>query len=443
MGIIEAGHFSADTAYLAVDRHRLDDYKPYIYRTSDGGRHWTLIADGIPDGSFVNVVREDPVKPGLLYAGTEFGVYVSFDDGDHWQSLQQNLPITSVRDIDVHGDDLVIATHGRAFWIMDDVTPLRQLTQKVAQSGAWLFKPALAYRVMPAGFTGTPLPKDEPRGENPPFGAYLDYYLESAATTPVGFDIYDAKGVLVRHFASNIAAQQPDISKIESTPDWYTVATPPAASPGMHRFVWDLHYALPVALKGPHEFGDDGLWAAPGRYSVKLTVDGRTYSQPLQVAKDPRVTASVHDLEVQFALAQEIETTHLQVAAVKQSIGALMKQLALLKGKVHGETAVTVDALTQTLESLSGVAPPVNPDNSMGVPPADAHNLLYLSGALAVLEQAVESADAAPTPDVRTGFRKQRATLQDILDRWRQVQLAELPRANAALQSAGLAPLKQ
>ncbi|MDE2196521.1 MAG: hypothetical protein KGJ56_04980 [Gammaproteobacteria bacterium] len=443
VGVIEAGHFSADTAYLAVDRHRLDDYKPYIYRTRDGGRHWRLIADGIPDGSFVNVVREDPVKPGLLYAGTEFGVYVSFDDGDHWQPLQQNLPVTSVRDIDVHGDDLVIATHGRAFWIMDDVTPLRQLTQKVARSGAWLFKPALAYRVMPAGFTGTPLPKDEPRGENPPFGAYIDYYLKSAATTPVSIDIYDAKGVPVRHFASNIAAQQPDISKIESTPDWYTVAAPPAASPGMHRFVWDLHYALPAALKGRHEFGDDGLWAAPGRYRVKLTVDGRTYSQPLQVAKDPRVTASAHDLEVQFGLAQEIETTRLRVAAVKDSIGALMKQLASLKGKVHGETAVTVAALTQKLESLSGVAPVVNPDNSMGVPPADAHNLLYLTGALATLEQAVESADAAPTPDVRTGFRKQRATLQGILDRWRQVQLAELPRANAALQSAGLAPLKQ
>ena len=442
VGIIEAGHFSADTAYAAIDRHRLDDYKPYIYRTHDGGRHWTLIASGIAGGSFVNVVREDPIKPRLLYAGTEFGMYVSFDDGDHWQVLQQNLPVTSIRDIDVHGDDLVIATHGRAFWIMDDITPLRQLTEQVAQAGAWLFKPALAYRVEPAGFTGTPLPKDEPRGQNPPFGAYLDYYLASAAATPVVFDIYDAQGRLVRHFASNSAPEKIDFSKLESTPDWITVPEPPAATPGMHRFVWDLYYALPAALKSERGFGDTGLWAVPGKYSVKFTVNGNTYTQPLEVAKDPRVKASVHDLEEQLSFAQAIEAARVQTADMSNAIGSLLKQLTAAEGKSHGDAAAKITALAHKLDTLSGVMPAANPDNSVGVPPASVHNLRYLADALAALEAAVESADVVPTPDVRAGFKKQSVTLGRLMDQWREVQRTDLPQTSAALQNAGLAPLK-
>src|SRR6185436_11818044 len=190
-GILDTSHFDPETAYAAIDRHRLDDFKPYIYCTHDGGRNWALIAGGIPDGSFVNAVREDPVRKGLLYAGTEKGVYVSFDDGDHWQPLQNGLPVTSVRDIDVHGNDVVIATHGRAFWILDDVSPLRQIDPEVETTAVWLFAPAPAVRQRPAGFTGTPMPKDEAAAPDPPAGAYLDYTLRTAAQKPVTLEIRD------------------------------------------------------------------------------------------------------------------------------------------------------------------------------------------------------------------------------------------------------------
>src|SRR5690348_5755238 len=215
VGVIEPSPFDANTAYAAVDRHRLGDRKPYIYRTRDGGKTWTLIVSGIRDGDFVNVVREDPTRKGLLYAGTELGMYVSFDDGDHWQSLQQNLPRTSVRDIDVKNDDLVIATHGRGFWIMDDVSALRQMDGHTVATR--LFKPAAAYRVRTPGFTGTPMPRDEPTAENPPWGAYVDYELAAKPAKPVELSIYDASGKLVRHYSSADQPKAPDLSKINMT----------------------------------------------------------------------------------------------------------------------------------------------------------------------------------------------------------------------------------
>src|SRR5437764_5534192 len=198
VGINDTSNFEAETAYAAVDPHRLDDTKAYIYRTHDGGKHWQWIAGGIPDGSFVNVVREDPVRKGMLYAGTEKGVYVSLDDGDHWQPLQKNLPVTSVRDIDVHGNDVVIATHGRAFWIMDDVTSLRQADAVTAPA---LFRPAVAVRERGAGFTGTPLPKDEPMAANPPGGAFIDYVLANTPAQPLSLEIFDADKALVRRYS--------------------------------------------------------------------------------------------------------------------------------------------------------------------------------------------------------------------------------------------------
>ncbi len=194
VGIIEASHFDAGTAYAAIDRHRLDDYRPYIYRTRDFGATWTAIANGIPDGSFVNAVREDPVRRGLLYAGTERGVYVSFDDGAFWQPLQLNLPVTSIRDIAVHGDDIVIATHGRAFWVMDDIAPLRQLRNAAASGGTYLFAAATAYRVRPTNQEGTPLPLDEPQVDNAKVGLYIDYYLPDVPRTPVVIDILASDG---------------------------------------------------------------------------------------------------------------------------------------------------------------------------------------------------------------------------------------------------------
>lgn len=441
VGILEAGHFSPGTAYAAIDRHRLDDYRPYIYVTHDYGKSWQLIINGIPAGHFVNVVREDPVKRGLLYAGTEMGVYVSFDDGAHWESLQQNLPVTSVRDIDVHGDDLVIATHGRAFWIMDDVSSLRQLSDQVARSNAWLFKPALAYRVLPAGFVGTPLPADEPHAPNPPLGAYIDYYLKNDSVAPVTLDIYDALGNQVQHFSSATPLPKIDLSRIETTPQWIPQPAPLLASAGVHRFVWDLRYVQPTALKNPFGFGGGGLWAVPGTYTLKLTVNGKTYSQPLVVREDPRVQVTTHELKQQFAFARRIESTRVQVAEASHAVGSLLTQLAAVKDKVSGNLAAQVAALTAKLDAIGGVAP-ANPDNSVGVPPANLNNLTYLDDAFSTLARAVESADAAPTKDMRSGFAEQQKLLAPVMQQWRQLQLTDLPQASAALQNAGLEPLK-
>ena len=220
IGTVEPSHFDADSAYIAVDRHRLDDPRPYIYRTHDGGTSWTLIVEGLGNGTTfntVNVVREDPAHRGLLYCGTERGVYVSFDDGARWQPLQQNLPRTSVRDLQVHVNDLVIATHGRSFWIMDDAAPLRALADD-AGGATRLLPPATAYRVRPTGFSGTPMPKDEPMAPNPPAGAYIDYVLDGASAGPVTLTITDARGATVQTFSSDDKATPPDLTRSISPP---------------------------------------------------------------------------------------------------------------------------------------------------------------------------------------------------------------------------------
>ncbi|HZV24136.1 MAG TPA: hypothetical protein VFF93_10245, partial [Luteimonas sp.] len=250
VGMLEASHFDRDVAYAAIDRHRLDDRRPYVYRTRDGGRTWQPIVAGIRDGDFVNAVREDPARRGLLYAATELGVYVSFDDGDHWRSLQMNLPRTSVRDLEVHDDDLVIATHGRGFWVLDDVSPLRQMSGTGADSATRLFAPSTAIRVRAAGFTGTPLPKEEPAAENPPFGARIDYFLADAATSPVQLSIRDAAGNVVRQYSSADAPPKHDVATAGTAPEWFTTPSTLATGAGLHRFIWPLHYPALPALAG-------------------------------------------------------------------------------------------------------------------------------------------------------------------------------------------------
>ncbi|HQR66077.1 MAG TPA: hypothetical protein PLB02_01670, partial [Thermoanaerobaculia bacterium] len=316
VGILEASHFDAETAYAAVDRHRIDDIDPYVYRTRDGGKSWTAIAKGIPAGSYVNVVREDPVRRGLLYAGTETGVFVSFDDGDHWQPLQLNLPNCSIRDIDAKHGDLVVGTHGRSFWVLDDLSPLRQLDAKVAAADAHLFAPRAAVRLRPAPFLGTPEPKDEPMGENPPRGAVLDYVLGAASPGPVALEILDATGGLVRRWSSDEKPRPPDLSRIVVTPDWVAPAEPLSAAAGMHRFVWALRYALRRERGGGGGFrGGSGPWAPPGRYTVRLTAAGKALTQPLDVVKDPRLAAvSDADLVRQFELAREVLAERVRVA---------------------------------------------------------------------------------------------------------------------------------
>ena len=396
VGIIEASHYDAATAYAAIDRHRLDDYRPYIYRTRDYGATWTAISAGIPDGAFVNAVREDPQRRGLLYAGTERGFYVSFDDGASWQPLQLNLPVSSIRDIAVHGDDLVVATHGRSFWVMDDITPLRQMRDAVVWGhcqcdiGAYLFAPAIAYRVRAVAFNeGTPLPLDEPQAQNATPGVYIDYYLRDVPRTPVVIEILSGatpanryQGTVIRRWSSAEAIKSANPKSVPFTPYWIERHPVPSATVGAHRFIWDFHQDSP-----------DGPLVAPGTYAVILRVNGKSLVQSATVRRDPRVPASDADLRAQYDLATRIVALRTDVADGRTKAEQVVKQLTGTNAAAYRRDVI-------------GEEPPVNPDDSVGPYSHDLSSFLFLESALDNLEGAVEGADAAPTPDMRTAYGK-------------------------------------
>jgi len=295
--MLEASHFDANEAYAAIDRHRLEDNEPYIYRTRDGGRSWEKITAGLPGGVYLQTVKEDPKRRGLLVAGTELGVFVSFNDGDNWQSLQLNLPPCSMRDLAFHENDLIVATHGRSVWVLDDIGALRQITAEVAAAGAHLFRPADAFILPPGTDDGTPTQKDEPEAENPPTGAIIDYYLKSAPNGPVTIEILNASGAAVRRFSSSDPVAPVNVNTLAVNAVWQRALEPPSAAAGMHRFVWDLRPDPPPGGRGRGGRGGGGGGGggrggpppvAPGAFSVKLTVNGQSYTQPVTVKVDPR-----------------------------------------------------------------------------------------------------------------------------------------------------------
>jgi photosystem II stability/assembly factor-like uncharacterized protein len=291
--MIEASHFDVNEAYAAVERHQLADYEPHIYRTRDAGKTWTEISNGLPAGVYVQTVKEDPQRRGLLFTGTERTVFVSFDDGAHWQSLQQNLPPASMRDLAIHGDDLIVATHGRGFWVMDDISALRQLSDDVAKANAFLFQPADAILLTPGNDNGTPMPRDEPLAENPPYGAKIDYYLKSNASGPITLEILDPAGEVIRKYSSEDKPPVVNPDTLTIPAFWVRTPEPLATTSGMHRWIWDLR---PTPAPRPAGGGGGGGGfgrggAAPvlaGAYTVRLTVGGKSYTQPLLVKMDPR-----------------------------------------------------------------------------------------------------------------------------------------------------------
>jgi photosystem II stability/assembly factor-like uncharacterized protein len=399
-GVIEASRFDPAVAYVAVDRHRLDDYKPYIYRTRDYGRTWTAIATGIPDGSFVNVVREDSKRRGLLYAGTERAVYVSFDDGDRWQTLQLNMPPTSIRDIAVRGDDVAVATHGRAFWVLDDVASLRQLGSLNAGE-THLFAPAGAYRVRPGSYNGggTPLPLDEPQADNPGWGLNIDYYLPDVPRTPVVVDILGSGGNVIRHWSSNEKPKPTDPKSVPFTPFWIVAHPVPEASAGAHRFVWDFR-----------EGSADGLLMPPGAYVVRLSVNGKIYTASATVRRDPRAPVTDAGLRVQFALASEVQSLRGDVAHARDRAKELRHAVAPSVRRAFDTEVI-------------GETPAENPDDSVGAYSHDVSSFLFLDVALENLVNAIESADAAPTPEMRSAYLKLDAIYRQTLARERTLQM--------------------
>jgi len=369
VSLIDASPFDDLTAYAAINRFRLDDLRPHVYRTHDGGKTWKEIVKGLPDDP-VNAIREDPVREGLLFAGTERMVHVSFDDGENWQPLRLNMPATSIRDLVVHGDDLVVATHGRGFWILDDLTPLRQLDAKTALGAPFLYAPQIAIRVRRSRNTDTPLPPEEPVGQNPPDGAILDYVLAAQPAAPVTLEILDERGALVRRFASD-DPPEPLVDPLVVAASWVRPPRILPATPGMHRFVWDLRFPPPHAKQREYPIsaipGDTppdprGPFVLPGAYTVKLTVDGKAFTWALTVKLDPRIGMSSADLAQQLALLRRLTVAIEKVAeeprkgnSGEETRGAsLEEKLLQLYGIIEGADDAPTAQAVAAVDELAG-----------------------------------------------------------------------------------------
>jgi hypothetical protein len=443
VAVIEASHFDTQTAYAAVDRHRLEDNHPYVYRTSDGGQTWQKIVTGLPDNIYVNCVREDLRRKGLLFAGNETGAFVSFDDGSHWQPLQLNLPAASVRDFAVHENDLVVATHGRSFWVLDDITPLRQITASFSDEPAHLFQPETALRIQTSLFDGTPLPMGSPIGENPPSGALIDYFLKSESSEPVVLEIYDSSNKLVRRYSSADKPQTVDPKTLDIPAAWEHPPEVLANSPGMHRFVWDLHWTAPPGAGGRGRFSASGPWALPGQYTVKLTIAGQTYSQPLTVVIDPRVQVSQRDLQAQFDAAQQTEQMQDELAPARQQASHLHEQLLRLRATAASKhsAAEAIETFDRKLTELAG-APSTGTGGGPGVASEDFTSFDYVNRTLSTLAFSIDGAPAAPTRSDLDGLENVRKILDTDMASWNQLRTSELPRLNSVLQQNGLAPMR-
>jgi photosystem II stability/assembly factor-like uncharacterized protein len=428
ISLIEASPHDAGTAYVAVDRHQNDDLAPYIYKTSDYGATWTRITTGIPDGAFARAVREDPKKKGLLYAGTERGVFVSFDDGTHWRSLQINLPITPVHDLVVKNDDLVLATHGRSFWILDDISPLRQYADSLAKEDMHLYQPATAYRV----HSGEAPSHLAFAGRNPPNGAVIYYYMKQAPRPElkqeVKIEILDAAGNVIRKYSS--AKNEPLDEPLD--PDDKKPEKQIKPEEGLNRFVWDLHYEeanrVPGYFLWEYNEGAKGPLALPGNYQVRLTANGKSVTAPFEVKIDPRVTTSQSDLEKQFKLEMNVREQLNRVYEAVNQIQDVREQLGGLKKRlVSGDATKPVfDGATALDAKLIAVRDPlINFKIS-----ASEDSLAYAPGIdakLAFLSMAVSGfADSAPTESEYQEFDKLKKQTDQLLANWDQVRNADI-----------------
>jgi photosystem II stability/assembly factor-like uncharacterized protein len=450
VSLLEASHFDAGTAYAAVNRFRLDDLKPHIYRTRDFGANWQEIVAGLPENAPINAVREDPVRKGLLFAGSETSVYVSFNEGDTWQSLQLNLPHTSMRDLAIHGDDLIVATHGRSFWILDDITPLRQLNDRIAESPVFFFQPQEALRWRSNRNPDTPLPPETPAGKNPADGAVLDYFLAAAATGPVTLEILDSTGATVRRYSSadpplpmdKIAAEHPIPMY------WVRPARTLSSAPGMHRFLWDLRGEPPKSLNKEFPISAIahdtpllplGAWALPGSYTVRLTVDAQQFSQPLTVKMDPRIKTPVQDLEAQAALESG------SVSGMNHSFDALGQvqsvraQLKESLAKARGKLADSLAEFDKQCAALAGATT----GTFFGTPPSgkQTESFSTLNQHFGQLLGLADSADAAPTTQANKVYAELTRELDSLLGRWNDLKQNSVPKLSSELQKAGLTAL--
>lgn len=449
VSVLEASHFDGGTVYAAINTFRLDDLSPHIFRTRNYGATWQEIVAGLPGDAPTDVVREDPQRRGLLFAGTENAVYVSFNDGDSWQSLQLNLPHTSMRDLTIHGDDLIVGTHGRSFWILDDITPLRHLTDQMASQSVILYTPETALRWRWNRNTDTPLPPDFPAGKNPPDGAIVDYYLAANAQGPITLEVLDSTGAVVRRYANT---DQPlpmkELSAEHPIPMyWVRPVQILSGEAGMHRFVWDLHYAPPQALEKQFPISaiehDTPLYplgarALPGSYTVKLTVDGKSYTQPLTLKMDPRIHTPLDQLHKQYDLetgaVQGMNSSYEsleQVKSVRDQINRLNKEA---RGKE--KLAKNLESLDKQCEELEGA----KQHSFYGVPSSGkpSENFSTLNQHFAAVLAIADSADSPPTTQATAAFQELQGSESELRQRWSTIRERDILDLNNALRKAGL-----
>ncbi len=401
---ISPSSYSTKVAYVAVDLHRLDRFSPLILKTEDGGKTWTKIDNGIPSDEYVSVVRADPMRQGLLYAGTNRSVYVSFNDGAKWQPLSLNFPTTWVRDLQVHNGDLIAGTQGRGIWVLDDLEPLREVGTPIDHMSVHLFRPENAWRLRRDENRDTPPPPSTPLGQNPPAGAVIDYWLQDAVSGPITLTIKDSDGHVVRHFNSEHMTHHLKADRYFQ-PGWLGAPEELPTSAGMHRFVWDLRYQRPPALGYGYSISavwdDDtpivpeGAMALPGNYTVTLTVNGKSYTQPLTIDLDPRVHVSMDALRQQLQLAQSVDSAMSEAVKLHEKI-----ESALKKGYVSKSHEAT----------LKKIADSGNP------------SLAQIDGVLSSLSSAVKSADAAPTQGQQEVFNHYRQELNNLVSEWNKVK---------------------
>ncbi len=439
---ISASHFDDKTAFVSVSRMRIDDMHPYLFRTRDGGATWESIAAGLSDGSSVDTVREDPVRKGLLFAGTETAVWVSFDDGDHWQSLQFNLPHTSMRDLLIKDNDLVVATHGRSFWILDDISPLRQLADVKPDGSAHLFKPGAAVRVRHSTYPDTPVPPDEPMGENPPDGAVIDYALPQGISGQVTLEILDGAGKVVRRYSSTDAPESTmeELSKQLIPLYWLRMPKTLPATPGMHRWVWDLHYTTPRATNYsypisavPHDTPrtPQGPLPLPGTYTVRLKAGGKVVTAPLTVKMDPRVHATPAALQSLFATQVKLADLVSRSAAASLEAHSAREQLETIGKSAPKEVKDAIDAVDKEIAGvLSGCARAGAGEAQPG--------LDDVAGESAGLYAQVGMADAAPTVAQLKAAGHAGEELAEALKRWEKSKATSIPALNRQLEGTHL-----
>ena len=426
------------SAYAAIDNHRQDDFTPRALRTRDYGKTWTSITNGLPAGHFVDVLRADPQKSGFLYAGTELGVFVSFDDGDHWQPLQRNLPPAWVRDLLVHGDDLIVATQGRAIWVLDDLAPLRQ-HEKLAGTGAVLFDPAVALRLRGSQNKDTPPPADTALGQNPPTGAIIDYHLPGAAKR-VTLEFLDKDGKSVRRFASDQSAETLDARRY-FTESWTAPPVALSAAGGSHRFVWNLRMPRPRAIHHDYSiaavFGEgtpitpEGMLVPPGNYAVVLDVDGHQSRSTLKVIADPRTPLDEAALRAGVAFANELAEAMVRNFVVYGELQSVDAQVAAAQKSLAGEKGKRLHAAAERFTLASGALRTGDGERST--------NLSSIGDLLASLHTDVEASDRAPTQpqhDVLAACNERMTRAAALWDKLKQRELAQV---DAELKAAGAA----